>query len=348
MIFRRLLYIPYYFVKTDWKLFFKYCRYVKVEKGLSYFTIIGEVMRTMYKHNASPLDYFHLRFFDLSEEERSEFPCTGFMYEYQLKMNPIQEREVLHDKIRFLERFDDFSGRKWATFTRLKTDREFAVEFCKRAGKKLVLKKSKGGAGKDVDVIEIPAGAPESVTSIMEKEGYDLAEHYVIQHNEMMRLSPAAVNTIRIVTQYTEEGEVVILLAFVRISVNSQVDNLSVGHYGVNIGAAIDLATGRICQPGRYLDVTKTEVQVHPVTGTPIEGFTIPFWPACKEIVINAAKLLPGNRSIGWDVAISNNGPVLIEGNHNWNLLSMAVGRKGYKKLFMQYMHRNVTEEVGI
>ena len=290
----------------------------------------------MYKHNASPLDYFSFRFYDLPEEEWDNYPCTGYMYEYQLKMNPRGQRIILHDKIKLLELFNDFSGRKWTTLAILKSNKQFAAEFLAGAGKKVVLKNSTGGAGKQVEVIEMPSNIPESVIKIMEANNFDLAEHYVIQHDALMKLSPSALNTIRIVTQYVE-GHVIILLAFLRISVNSSVDNLSVGHYGVNFGASINIETGVICRPGVYLDITKPDVYHHPVTNTPIVGFEIPYWQECKQMVIKAARLVSGNRSVGWDVAVTNEGAVLIEGNHNWNLLSLSPGKKGYKKEFLQY-----------
>lgn len=336
MIIKRLIYIPYYLFRTKWNLFFKYSRFVRKKKKMSYFRLYKDVIYTMLKHNASPLDYFSFKFYDLPKEEWDNYPCTGFMYEYQLKMNPKDQRSVLHDKIKFLTLFDAFSGRKWATLDKLKSDKEFAAGFLQRADKKLVLKNSTGGAGMQVKVIELPPNIPESVVKIMETNNFDLAEHYVVQHDALMKLSPSALNTIRIVTQYLD-GEVVILLAFLRISVNSKVDNLSLGYYGVNFGAAIDIEKGMICRPGVYLDITKPDVYYHPVTKTPIVGFKIPYWKECKDIVVKAAKLTPGNRSIGWDVAVTNEGAVLIEGNHNWNLLSMSPGQKGYKKEFLQY-----------
>ncbi|MCO5238390.1 MAG: hypothetical protein M9933_19195, partial [Chitinophagaceae bacterium] len=271
MVIRRFVYLPYYVFKTNWKLFFKYLQTIKKEKNTSYLMLLRGVLYTMIKLNASPLDYFSFRMFDLPREKWFDYPCTGFMYEYQLKMNPPEKRILLKDKKVFLEEFKDFSGRQWATLETLKKDRKYATAFLQQAGKRLVVKNATGQAGKQVDVIDIPANIPDAVITLMEKGHFDLAEHYVEQHDELMRMSPSALNTVRMVTQYAA-GDVVILLAFLRISVNSEVDNLSVGSYGVNFGASINLEKGIIDRPGSYLDSSKPDVHFHPVTQVPIVG----------------------------------------------------------------------------
>lgn len=73
---------------------------------------------------------------------------------------------------------------------------------------------------------------------------------------------------------------------------------------------------------------------VHPVTGVAIEGFQIPYWPETLALVREASERHPQNRSIGWDIVITPEGPGLIEGNHDrcklvWQL---PVGR-GLKHL---------------
>ncbi len=35
---------------------------------------------------------------------------------------------------------------------------------------------------------------------------------------------------------------------------------------------------------------------------------------------------------MGWDIAITQNGPITIEGNHNTNITMSEVGYGGYKK----------------
>lgn len=335
---RRFLYLPYYLLKTKWRLVFRYSRFVKREKKISYPKQIREVIYTMIKHNAAPIDYYSYRFYELPKREWGLFPCMGFMYEFQLRMNPPEARIVLHDKIKFLEKFDTLSGRKWASLDYLKRDRKFAENFYNTACSKIVLKKSTGGAGKQVEVIDGKKYSLESMLHFMDTEGFNLAEHYIVQHDELMRLSPAAVNTIRIVTQFLGD-RAVILLSFIRVSVDADVDNLSINDFGKNFGASIDLESGEIKNPGIYLDITKPKVFEHPITKVPVIGFKIPYWNECKTLAIQAAELTPENRSIGWDIAITNDGPVLVEGNHNWSLLSMVIGSEKLKNDFKLYLN---------
>ena len=51
-----------------------------------------------------------------------------------------------------------------------------------------------------------------------------------------------------------------------------------------------------------------------------VRSFTIPDWPAVVELACRAHTRLPALPSIGWDLAITNHGPVIIEGNFNWGV----------------------------
>lgn len=57
----------------------------------------------------------------------------------------------------------------------------------------------------------------------------------------------------------------------------------------------------------------------HPITKTLILGFKIPFWDEIVEMITEAAWIVPQVRTVGWDVAVTQEGPLIIEGNDNWN-----------------------------
>jgi hypothetical protein len=68
-------------------------------------------------------------------------------------------------------------------------------------------------------------------------------------------------------------------------------------------------------------------------------GFEIALLIESVEMVRKAALYIPENRSIGWDVAITETGPQLIEGNHNWcKLLWQLPVKQGLKSELEKYL----------
>src|SRR5690606_14000230 len=168
-----------------------------------------------------------LRFFNKTEEERKEYAGTGFMYEYQLKMNPIHYRKILSDKVEFFKHFNQSIGREWYILSEFSQNRNYIIALLQRS-KKIVLKDSKGQAGKEVEVIN--SMDYESLISYMNQRKFDLIEEFVYQHYKLQKLAPRGLNTIRIITQINKNKEVDIIGTILRLSIDSNTDNLSVGN----------------------------------------------------------------------------------------------------------------------
>ena len=286
-----------------------------------------------FRYNISLMDYFYFRFYSLDKRERGLWAGTGFLYKYQLRMNPMGAREVLIDKQRFLKHFSPFVKRGFAGLKELKAGPELAKSLLSNPLGKLVLKGARGQVGAEVEVVNCNGLDQQKLIKLMESGKYDLAEEYVVQHPSLMELSPSGLNTLRIFTQL-HHGQVEFLGARLRVSVNSAVDNLAAG----NLAAPVDLETGQVSGPGVYSDITRIDEAFHPITGKPIEGFQIPFWKEALEMARQAALYTPENRSVGWDIAITNNGPELIEGNHNWcKLLWQLPVKQGLKEMLNKY-----------
>jgi glutathione synthase/RimK-type ligase-like ATP-grasp enzyme len=60
------------------------------------------------------------------------------------------------------------------------------------------------------------------------------------------------------------------------------------------------------------------------------EDFTIPMFNEAKELVLKTASYMPGLRLVGWDVAIGENGPVIIEGNSDYEIRGSDFAYGGY------------------
>lgn len=324
----RFIYLMYYLKETNYKQLGKFVDYASSKSHKSKFRIITDALYSVFRFNISPKDYFCFRFFEVGKEERVNWAGTGFMYEYQLMMNPKNSRDKLEDKLKFLNYFKSFTNRKFYSLGEIQSNLQELSGLMNNKSGKLVLKGSHGQVGAEIEVINCSRFNPESLVQYMKDHHYDLIEEYVVQHPSLMQLSPSGLNTVRVFTQL-HNGDVKFLGARLRITVNSPVDNMAAG----NLAAPVNLETGLVEGPGVYSDITREERKVHPVTGYVIAGFQIPFWEEVLSIVRKAAVIIPDNKSIGWDVAITESGPELIEGNHNWcKLLWQMPVKKGLKK----------------
>jgi Sugar-transfer associated ATP-grasp len=80
--------------------------------------------------------------------------------------------------------------------------------------------------------------------------------------------------------------------------------------------APIDLATGQLgkmCSDSRFGPDDRTDE--HPMTGAPVAGRIVPHWPAIHALARTAHRVFTDRLLIGWDIALTPEGPVLIEGN---------------------------------
>jgi len=217
--------------------------------------------------------------------------------------------------------------RRFTDIDQLAKNRDLLNEMLANSSGRLVLKFSRGQIGKEVEVIDCPDFTPDILLKFSKVRGYDLVEEYVVQHPSLMQLSPSGLNTVRIFTQVTSD-DVEIIGARLRVSVNSPVDNMAAG----NMAVPVDILTGLTNGPGVFSDIAKDDCYIHPVTQKSVINFQIPFWNEVLDFVRKAARAHPENRSVGWDIAITADGPELIEGNHNWcKLLLQLPVKRGMK-----------------
>ena len=81
--------------------------------------------------------------------------------------------------------------------------------------------------------------------------------------------------------------------------------------------AKIDIETGLVGPALGYdpASGTRCPFAFHPETGAAITDETVPGWPALKQIMIQVARRLPFPGIVGWDVALTPDGIVIVEGN---------------------------------
>ncbi len=299
-----------------------------------------DAVACVFIYNISILEYFQFRFFEKNKEQRKDWAGTGYMFEYQLIMNPKKDRLILDDKTLFYKEYQPYFVHTVADIADLKKNTTVVEKLLNTKSGKLVFKVADGKCGVAVEIKKANEFNEASLISFMENNKFDLVEEFIIQHPSLNALSPTAVNTVRIFTQLNKNNEVEILGCRQRISVNSSVDNMAAG----NLAAPIDEQTGIVSGVAVYSDITKPEESKHPITGIAIVGFEVPFWKETMVMVKEAALLHPQNRSIGWDVVITESGPGFIEGNHDWcKLLWQLPVKKGMKSVLEAYKNDYVS-----
>ncbi len=219
------------------------------------------------------------------------------------------------------EKFNYFDGSKWV-FQKISENKpdelKTALQDLLLVSKKdsLFAKPMIGSGGRGIQRITSKSIDTESeeVDKMMVDilSGTYIYQEEVLQHAELDKLNASCANTVRIDT-FREPGEdAEILSALLRI-----------GKHGVHVAntwrggffVGINLEDGSLKDLGFFKFRKGASLcRLHPETGEPFEGFVLPYFDEIKKIVIDAANRLPKGL-IGWDFAISEKGPVLLEGN---------------------------------
>ncbi len=167
--------------------------------------------------------------------------------------------------------------------------------------------------------------------------GSFIVQETINQHSEMSRLNSSSVNTIRVATFNSLRSSPEVIAAFLRIGrFGSIVDNIMSG--GLFIG--IDLDSGMLNGNAfTELEYGGRVYSKHPDSGVEFKGFTIPNFSDVKEMACQAASCI-SSKLIGWDIAVTTNGPILIEGNHwlHLGIQDIAYGGLRRNKVFKKVM----------
>jgi len=118
------------------------------------------------------------------------------------------------------------------------------------------------------------------------------------------------------VTCLNEHGEPEPVIALFRMSIgsNNTVDNMHAG----GIAAQPDIKSGRLSRASDLgMDARIGWHSVHPDTGEQIEGRVLPYWEEAKRLAAEAHRAFADRVVVGWDIAILEDGPILVEGNGN-------------------------------
>jgi hypothetical protein len=198
----------------------------------------------------------------------------------------------------------------------------------------MIIKKTRASSGGS-NIYKLSPGELKGNTELLSKiyseaicSGF-LFQETVKQHPDLNKLNPSSLNTIRIDSFIDSDGNINLISAYIRMSINNlHIDNISSG--GCSVG--VDFQTGKLKKIA-YSDLRMVGVKVfteHPITKTVFEDFTVPHFEEVKALALKTASFIPGLRLVGWDIAIGESGPVLIEGNFDYEIRGNDFADGGY------------------
>lgn len=156
----------------------------------------------------------------------------------------------------------------------------------------------------------------ELATRLLRESGsqHRLVQQRLRNHPEIDDLSNGALVTMRILTCRDEQGRPEIVAAAFKMAVGSNriVDNVHAG----GIVATVDLASGRLAQATDLgFDARLGWLDRHSDTGARISGRTFPRWAEMRRLAEAAHRAFADRLYVGWDIALTPEGPCLVEGN---------------------------------
>lgn len=136
----------------------------------------------------------------------------------------------------------------------------------------------------------------------------------LVNHPAFDDVNLGALSTLRMVTALDEQERPELIGAVLRMPsrAGSAVDNFHAG----GIAAPVDAATGRLgAASDMGLKPATRWHDAHPVTGGRIDGRVVPYWQEAMALVLEAHAKLGDRVVIGWDVAVLEDGPAIVEAN---------------------------------
>lgn len=265
--------------------------------------------RICYKF--SVMDYFVIgNGYTLSRYEKKRFFTEKRAIWLWNKVNDPNYIHYLYNKVDALEFFSDFVSRRW-----LYAPKSSFSEFMDFVNKTPVF------IAKPVDKYEGEGIEKHSTSGVPEEDLKTLYNHLVsngmlleecLKAHDDIYLGTKSLNTFRLYTMMDGKGNVHVLKAKYRAGTGDAITDTASGC----IAYPISIEHGVIEGPGINEVLNSKNYFYHPGSDKLVVGMKIPMWDRVLEVVTEAAKKIPQIRYIGWDIAITNDGVEIIEGNH--------------------------------
>lgn len=280
---------------------------------------------TKYRWDFDEFYIFHYE--DIDDAKRRSFAPEFDKNTFADMVNDPKQADVFLDKFTTYEYFKEFFGRDVYNIRSLEDieSDKFATFFANHP--RFILKPVFGTRGAGIEVVEfLSVEEARKYLSTLYNSGVTaiIIEELIKQHDKLAELHKESANTLRVIT-IRYEDRVDVIHAYLRVGKgNSVIDNASAG----GVFGVVNIETGRIYAA---CDRWGNSFDVHPDSGKHLIDFEVPRWEEVKALVKKAAQVLPEVHYVGWDVAVTNEGCVLIEGNDKGRWSFQFAKQEGFR-----------------
>lgn len=327
---------------------------IKKESGIGYFKSIRDYYFLKRKIQISFYEYYSFEFEKQTEVFRNSFLSYNNKYKYLEILNPRKNYILARNKyfthlllgntgIEKTELFCYYNPTSIIENKSIGYDYKSILKILKDKNiEKCMIKTTESTHGKGIFlIISIDYkdnscylnnfdGQIFELSQLLKKE--PLIFESVIEQTEQFKLfNLSSVNSIRFLTILLPTGKAEVISAVLKIGKNgSCVDNAG---NGGNIDTVVNIETGEVHSAMQFDGWRKTKMINHnPENGVLLEGVFIDNWHAIKNKVIQYQQAIPFLRAIGWDIALTDKGPVVIEMNDFWDESGQLFLGKGWKQ----------------
>jgi len=282
-------------------------KHVSFRCGKAKIIVLIDIIWCGFRYSAGFTDYDVFQMERTNSKQRRTFITRGVNDDYVKLLNIKEYRHFFENKDEFNTEFSKYLHRQWMIINGDKAD-EFKSWI---SGKEVLIAKPKAEmCGKGIQKLYVKDFSDiNALFQYLLKSNCDLVEECLQQHEKLNKMYPGSINTIRLVTVY-KNGNAKAVVSYFRMGKSENfVDNFISG----GLLTRVDIETGKL-----MFDAVDHEGKIyaeHPDTKINIKGFTIPMWDDCIEMALNAAAVIPQVGYVGWDIAVTPDGPALVEGN---------------------------------
>lgn len=289
-----------------------------------------DLLYSRLRFHTSLAQYFILHFEELSDKGRSAYVGEIEKRRYVERNNASGgKHDTFRDKYNTYQKFKPYYHRSVMQIT--SENRDEFLRFAEK-NKRFILKYADEALGKGVQIIdqaELPEGIAAFFDRLIAENHRYIAEELIVQAPELMAIHPSSVNTVRFAT-YLKNNSVEHLFSFLRMgSGNGIIDNATAG----GLAAAIDMESGVITSEA--CSESGPRMIFHPDTGVQILGMQMPRWQELLALVDELAHVVPEQKFVGWDLALTEQGWVMVEGNDDAMITAIQMcERRGLRERF--------------